>query len=845
MENLTKPVKSDLRRLLLYIVLFASGISALIYQVVWIRKFGLVFGVHIYSISTVLTAFMAGLAIGSLLFGKIVDRSKNPLKVFFWLEAGIGCFAVLFPLLFDGLIHFYAYVSKSLYVSQYSIQLIRFFLSFLFLLIPTILMGGTLPVIIKYFVRTLRGMGSQVSSLYSVNNFGAVIGCFIAGFFLINNLGIKLSLYIGALLNLLNGAIVFFLSRKGFNVSENTEAGKSGSPAISEATQDEFSGEKLSPVLLRIILWVFAIEGFTTLAYEVFWTRILVGFSFDKTTYFFTTILTGFIFGLAFGSFLIRKYIDRIKNLLGTLVFIQVAVGLTSILMMIVFSFIAPVLVRQRNIFSSWMDTSGKEYLICFLLLIIPTTLMGFTYPVVSKIYSRNLAQMGQKMGVIGFMDTAGSILGSFAAGFLMIPFLGVVNSFLVTAGVNILLGILVIIYLPDWKTGRKILISLGCTAGLLVMIFLMPSKDYFSWWNKLENRSNWFGMNYEKVLYYDEGEAATVMILQYPDEEKRALMINGHNTAYTSSKDLSLNRQLGYMPYILHPNPKNAMVIGFGLGVTAHTLTLPDIDYVDVAEIDPGVIKGAPVLRKWNFDVQKNPKARIFDEDGRSLLFMTDKKYDIITSNAIHPRLSNNIYTRDFYEICKAKLADDGILCQMIPQNWLTETEYKSLVKAFVDVFPNTTLWYVNEYSTLAIGSIKPQNFSFEAIREKFKSPQLSAELEESGIRSPEWFLGQYWMSEHDLSAWVENFPANTDDHPMVEFSRVISIEPNFSVMQQLAAMKTDYGRFFNATPSENEKETLQELEKIHEYNKNVILGVIEAINYYRDQEAKKKSLR
>jgi spermidine synthase len=260
-------------------------------------------------------------------------------------------------------------------------------------------------------------------------------------------------------------------------------------------------------------------------------------------------------------------------------------------------------------------------------------------------------------------------------------------------------------------------------------------------------------------------------------------------------------------------------------------------MEYVDVAEIVPGVVKGAPVLQKWNHNVQNNPKARIFDEDGRSLLFMSRKKYDIITSNAIHPRLSNNIYTRDFYQICKARLSDNGILCQWIPQNWLTENEYKSLLKAFTDVFPNSTLWYVNEYSTLAIGTNTPLSVSFDRIKKKFAETQIASELEEAGIRGPEWFLGQYWMSESQLREWVRDFPANTDNHPLVEFSRVISIEPNLAVMEQLAGMKTDYSRFFNPDSLSVNQETIQLVERVREFNKNSILGVIETVRQYRNQ--------
>lgn len=835
--NLISPkISSGTNRVLLYLVLLFSGVSALIYQVVWIRKFGLVFGFHVFSMSTVLTAFMAGLAMGSLWFGKLADRGKNPLGLFLLLEIGIGLFAVLFPYLFDGLTAFYSHIIKNLYINQYTTQLIRFVLSFFFLLIPTTLMGGTLPVIIKYVVKDFQNFGSKVSGLYSINNLGAVIGCFAAGYFLINNFGLLAALYIGAGFNIFNGIVVFFIYQNEEEKHRNILTEKFDNKRKTVSSKRFIT----SPRVLIIVLWVFAIEGFTTLAYEVLWIRILVGFSFDKTTYFFTVILAGFIFGLSLGSFLIRKHIDKIKDLLGLLVLIQVFIGISSALMLILFSKLAPVLIQQRDIFGTWLENSGKEYFIFFLLLSVPTTLMGFTYPLVSKIYTDNMKRVGKKMGVIGFMDTVGSILGSFAAGFFMIPFLGVVNSFILIIAINIMLGLLVLFFHPGYRMRRKWIATVAIALLAIITYSFIPVKNYFSWWDSLKYKDSWFGDHYNEILFYDEGEAATVMVLKYPGEDTRSLMINGHNTAFTNRRDLSVNRQLGYMPYILHPDPKNAFVIGFGLGVTAHTLTRPYIQQVDVAEIVPGVIRAAPVFQKWNHNVQNHPKATLFDEDGRSLLYMSDNKYDIITSNAIHPRLSNNIYTRDFYEICQKRLADGGIVCQWIPQNWMTGTEYKSLLKAFTDVFPYCTLWFVNEYSTLVIGKNEPLNVSWKQITEKYKDPVMSAEMEEVGIGSPEWFVSQYWMSDNELRRWVKDFPANTDNFPLVEFSKVISIEPNVPVMMELAEMKPDYSSFMKDLNRREKDEMLNRLEKHYQFNRNTILTIIDNVLYFKQQNRK-----
>ena len=824
-------ISGSTKKRLLFIVLFLSGITALIYQVIWIRKFGLIFGVHVFSMSTVLTAFMAGLALGSLLFGKLVDKKRNPVKVFLWLEIGIGLFAVLFPYLFEGLTQLYNVLLPE-NLNLYTTQLIRFVLAFAFLLIPTTLMGGTLPVIIKYFVKEIKNAGGQISNLYSINNLGAVIGAFLAGFLMIKTFGLSTTLYIGALLNFVNAVITYLvLKSDSISIPQRQE----NKIAVSDREEKTASYPRK---IVRLALWVFAIEGFTTLAYEVVWSRILIGYSFDKTTYFYTTILMSFIFGLSLGSFIIRRKVDRIKNPLIILGAIEVVIGVLSVAILIFFAWLAPILIKERSVFNTWMETVGKDYIIFFILMSIPTTLMGMTYPIISKIYADNIKKLGNKMGTIGFLDTVGSILGSFIAGFVFIPFLGVVKSFLLIALINVIIGLLIWIYHPQRSMKFKIASVSGTLLVCIILFIGIPNYNYFTWWDKIET-NEWWGHHYERVVYYDEGEAATVMVRQYPGENMRSLVINGHHTAYTTIKDLSVNRQLGYMPYILHPNPKKAMVVGFGLGATTNALVQPELEQVDVAEICPGVIKGASAFSKWNDNVVKHPKVQVHDEDGRSWLFMSDdKEYDIITSNAIHPRLSNNIYTRDFYKICRDKLADDGIICQWMPQNWISEKEYKACLKAFTDVFPHSTLWYVNEYSTHIIGSKKPINIEYGKVAEAFKNEKLKEELVSVGIIDPSFFLAQYFMSEEDLLDYVKDATVNTDDHPMVEFSKVINIAPVLQVMKDLKQHDTNYDVVISDVESKEKKqEVKKKIIKYSTYIRNIMNEVIEKVIYYEDE--------
>lgn len=761
-------------QLILFAVLFLSGVSALIYQIVWIRRFGLVFGVDVFTMATVLSAFMGGLAIGSLVFGRLVDKIKSPLKLFMFLEFGIGLFAVLFPFTFRGLINLYTPIIQSFGLSDYSGQVVKFIFSFIYLLIPTTLMGGTLPVIFKFFVRQLKSLGWQVSNLFAINNLGAVTGCFIAGFFLIKTFGITASLYIAASINLINAVVVYLVFK---NIPVVTVPEKNSEIVSDNADESN----KLSKPLLRLVLWVFAIEGFATLAFEVIWTRIFIGFSFDKTTYFYSVIVLGFVFGLSLGSFLISKWIDKRKNLVTILAVLEILIGLISLALLLLFSKLSLILNLQRTVFDPWMKIIGKEYLMFFLILVIPATLTGMVYPIVSKLYADNIEKLGNRMGIIGFLDTIGSVLGSFMAGFVLIPLLGVVQSFITIVALNIILGMSLLFFNQMMKKKLKVILMLGTLVLSIILFLKAPEKKYFSWWDR-SKYDIWTNF-VEKVPFYYEGTDGTVTLRQY--HNYMALNINGHNTAYTSLKDQIVNRMLGYVPYMVHPQPKRALVIGFGLGFTVESLIQNEIDTVDVAEICSGVIKSGLAMNSWNNAALKNPKVHTYLEDGRDLLFRTRARFDIITSNAVHPRLSNNIYTQDFYELCKSRMNKGGIMCQWATPNWMNETEFKAQVKAFLNVFKYCQLWYINEYTIILIGSEEPLMINYPLIAERFKDAKVKDDLLNINMTEPFEFVAQFSMERNVLMNYCSDAPSNTDDYPIVEFSKTVNLAPDTSALQ------------------------------------------------------------
>lgn len=773
--------------LILLILFFFSGTSALIYQVIWVRMFGLVFGVTVFAVSTVLTCFMAGLAFGSLYFGRLVDKHKDPLKIFALLQLGIGVFALMFPFLLRGLTSVYIYINQHFPTTFYITSLIKFALSFLLLFVPTSLIGGTLPILSKFFVRRLRELGWNMGRLYSVNNLGAAIGCFGAGFFLLETLGVKETLYLAGIINIFIAGIVLMIWRH-LPKEERRSRNQVDITHKSTGKKESSQVEKYPQHITRLVLWIFAIEGFCTLAYEVIWIRILVGFTYEKSIYLFTIIVVAFIFGLSLGSIIIAKFIDYKKNLLLLLGIIEIAIGISAVLILPLFESLPQILKKilpSQNV--SFWTYSGMEYLIFFLLMLLPTTLMGMTFPLVSKIYTVSLKELGRRIGKIGCLDTVGSIFGAFVAGFIFIPFFGILKAAVITAILNIALGALLVIFHPFMKLRNKLAIGMILVILLGIIYPIMPSREFLKRWQTKKPS--------DILLFYKEGADSTVAVSIDVTGIKR-ITINGSVTAYTDYADLRVHKMLAYLPLLLQRNPKKSLVIGLGMGVTAQCLVRPTMEEIDVVEISPVVVEAAAKsFTRENEKLMDEDIVSIIIEDGRNHLLITKKEYDIITSNAVHVRHSGNIYTRDFYQLCKEKLSRKGVMCQWLPINWLSEAECKMLIKSFLEVFPNTSLWLLIEGQAILIGTPDKLQIDFEAFNGKLEETKTWKDLKEIDLASPFHFLSRFIATQDSLSPYVGDVPSYSDNHPYVEFSKVVSRNVNRAALKSIMDLKEDLG--------------------------------------------------
>lgn len=764
---------------ILIITVFVSGFTALVYQMVWFRELQQVFGIHVFSVSAVLSAFMAGLALGSHIFGKLSDKVTSPLQLFIRLELLIGLFAFSFPFVFPLVLQSYYFLTDGFELSVLQLNTVKFLYSFLFLFIPSTLMGGVIPVVSKLIVQNTSILGKKISILYAFNNLGAALGCLMAGFIMIRFLGNNASLFIAASLNILNALVLFILSGKKWQLNDLG--------VDVQSTEKEVFIRVMRPGNVRIVLWVFAIEGFTTLAYQLLWTRLLIEFAYDKTAYLNPVIVSAFILGLSIGGYLAKNRVDSMKDPTGALGWLQVLIGVVSVISLLAFVAISPSLVQQRALQGTWLSIAGKEYLIIFFFIVFPVILMGFTFPLVSKIYASNKALIGKSMGRVGFLDTIGSVFGSFVTAFFMIPLLGIYNSFIGVVFLNIFMGFLLwFVSSSDLIKKRMRLITM--VVIVLAFIFFIPSQSHY-----FQQRINYYPT--DRILSYAEGVAATVSVHGLPSGHK-ALAINGSKTAFTTADDLKVHGLLSVMPYIFNAQAQNALVIGFGMGVTTRHLAEFDIPDVHVVELAPQVVRTSlNQFASLNERVDQMPNVTIKRDDGRSFLISSKQKWDIITSNAIHARLGANLYTRDFYEICKENSTPSGVVCQWLPTNWLTDKEFKAMVRSFVDVYPNSALWYVTRGHFLLTGTSDEHTIDYSRISQLFETPETLSVLLDIDIRTPAELLSFAFADANSLQSYISDAPLNTDNHPVIEFSIETEFKPNIRVLEQLVELEFDFG--------------------------------------------------
>ena len=741
-----------------------SGACGLVYQVLWARMLIVVFGATLPAVSTVLSAFMAGLALGSFCFGRRIDRVRRPLLVFAALEAGVGLFAFLFPHLPPAT----GWLAEASWTESHptAFAAARFVLVFGLLLIPTAAMGATLPVISKSAVRSFSRLGSGVGLLYAANTLGAVAGVAGVTFYLMEELGLRGSGYAVGMVNLLVASLACWIGRGVLRSPGAEEAREQAPDPAPETPPGEAAALPLPPLALKAVLIGFALQGFAALAYEVAWVRLFIVAFSANTHYEFSIVLMAFLLGLSLGSFLCGLLLDRRRDLLSMFGGFQIAVGLMGLASVALFA-AASDWVGEIKGASTWWRYRGGIFAMSFGIMLVPTLLMGASFPVVSRIWTRSFGQVGRGVGDVNAANSLGAFAGSLAAGLLLIPLFGTEGAFRLLGGLNLLAGIAVIAVNPLLRPGRKLGTLALAGAAAAAVILASPGEVM-----RELSRPPQAGSS---LLYYEEGAEGIITVTGKRDGYRK-MLLNGGGQVPSEYGSFQLFRLLGHLPMLLHPDPRDVLVVALGGGIALGAVAQHDAGRIQCVELVPEVVEAARrEFGPYNHRILERlgdfPIELIVD-DGRNFLLRTADRYDVITGDATHPTSTDSwlLYTREFYQLCRSRLKPGGIVVQWLPFHGLPVGDFKTVLRTFQSVFPHASLWRTNNYAIM-VGTLDPLSVSYSRLREKFASPRVRESLEEVDLDLPFAVLGCFFFGADAYRQYVGVGALNTDDHPHLSF--------------------------------------------------------------------------
>jgi spermidine synthase len=761
-----------------------SGAVALVYQVLWARELALRFGSDVVAASIVLAVFMGGLALGGWIGSAIADRSTRPLAIYGLLELAIGaCGLLIAPLLAwtDPLL---GSAYRSWFDSaplQY--QFARTAVAALALLPPTTLMGTTLPLVIRHVVHDARSLGHLGARFYTVNTLGALLGTFLSGFVLIPALGCHATTLAAAAVNGLVGVACLVLG---------IGPGSLRAPEKVSVAREEAPHGKGTLVLVAI-----GISGCAALALEVLWTRALT-LSFGATVYSFAIMLSCFLFGISFGSMLAGRVVDRTRDASLLLAKLEIALGVVVALLLLVLEAVPPVF---GALFGSLARLGHGSFavslvlaplIVSFLVLAVPTTLLGATFPAAVRAYGDSIGRPGAAVGRVSAANTLGAILGAAGAGFVLVPLLWTKASLALVALVFIANGVLL---------GRGA-IRMVVLAGATVLAIGLAGADLALPYHPVLNYNQREAKD-ATVVYHAEGPSSTIDLLRTPSEvpgqhDITSLVIGGNVEADDSPTQMRHFVLKAHLPLLFLEQPRTVLVVGLGMGLTLHTtLGHPGIEHVQVVELSKEIYRAHEHLKEVTHDAVHDVKVSVRIDDGRNYLRCADAHYDMITADPIHPKVTGvgYLYTREYYQSIKDHLNPGGVVCQWMPLYQLSPRSVRVAFKSFLSVFPQATFWYVKNHG-LFVAREGSAAIDWSLLSRKLANENVRRDLASIQAAEPDQLLDLLLLGPEEARAYVEDDPTaplNTDDFPYLEYEapREVFFRPRDNVADILRFAK------------------------------------------------------
>lgn len=749
---------------LLMLLFVGSGCSALIYEIVWFQMLGLVIGSSAISLGVLLGTFMGGMCLGSLLLPRWVSPARHPLRVYAVLELGIGLMGIAILLLMP--------LVDSIYVASVGHGLgsilLRGVVCAVCLLPPTLLMGATLPAIARGVSSDQRG-ASWLGLFYGGNIAGAVFGSVLAGFYLLRIYDVTIATTVAAAINVSVALLALVLSL-----------------LARPQPQDHTHPAEISEPASRAAYLAIAISGMAALGAEVVWTRLL-SLMLGATVYTFSIILAVFLVGLGIGStagaMLCRK--TSARAVLATCQFLLVLAVAWSALMI---SGSLPYWPISPTLSSSPWYNLQLDVARCLWAILPAAILWGASFPAAIAAVAGRGGDMGKQVGGVYAANTVGAILGALAFSMIIIPHLGTQNAQRLLIALSGL-GALVLI-LPTTLQFRPA--RLAALLGLIAVALLLSWTVWSTPWELIAyGRSLPESIGKANLIYVGEGMNSSVAVTE--EGGARHFHVSGKVEASSSPLDMRLQRMLGHIPALLHERPKSVLVVGCGAGVTAGSFVVhPGVEKITICEIEPLIPQVVARQFKYeNYSVLDDRRVQVVYDDARHFVLTTPQRFDIITSDPIHPWVKGaaTLYTKEYFEMCKAHLNPGGIAAQWVPLYESNLEAVKSEIRTFFEVFPEGTIWSNDAvgrgYDIVLVGQIDKRRISIDELEARLKQPDyapVAESLAEVEFGSLIELMGTYAGRAHDLEPWLADAQVNYDRNLRLQYLAGMGLNENQS---------------------------------------------------------------
>jgi spermidine synthase len=740
---------------LLYAAFFLSGASGLIYEVLWMRMLTRVFGATTPATSTVLCVFMGGLALGAYLGGVLSDRLRRPLRAYAMIEIAIALSAILASFaVIQVLGGVYVELHRLFGTDATYRMLTRAGLSAVCLIAPAALMGATLPLLMTFITHARQSFQPSLGRLYAVNTFGAVTGVLAAGYLLIGAVGETATLLTAVLLNLLAAGFVLRLDRR-FRLYPGVEE-SGGKP------EQQILPRPYPPAIrtwCRIALFA---SGFAALAGEVLWTRLLM-LPLKTSIYAFSAMLALFLVGIASGSWLSARTAASARRPVVAFALLEMIIGLLILAGLVAYT--------QFGHASDGFSSGFLFYCLSAPVMILPVAVaFGWQFPVAVRCSVSDAMHPGRETGWAYAANTLGSIFGSLSAGFLLIPLLGVVNTLIGLAALNFSLGAVLMAISPREERGRLPKVGAALAAGFLIVAAFV-SDPYRS---LMEEKAKILLGPDAQVYEVFEGISGTTVPAGRPSNPlSRHLYIDGVGMTVLISE----TKMMAHLPMALVPEPKDVLVVCFGMGTTVRSATRFPIvpERIDAVDIVPHVFDCFPYFHPDAAAVAAHPSVRFYAEDGRNFLLVRDRRYDVITIDPAPPIFSAgtvNLYSREFLELCKSRIHKDGVVCLWLPPS--PPGELEMIMKTFVNVFPGASLWGgLSAPGFFLTGGHRSFAFRPDQVMDLARRLAAIPDVSEwnERFKDPAYLREMYLMGPDLLKKTLAGVRQITDDRPYTEF--------------------------------------------------------------------------